>query len=143
MNISTRDPGRDRKALIGLGLAVVVFFVVRAALSVDASVPKIVSQEGSADALELRQVVEGRVAAKLDAAIEWVDAAVPDDGVTARLLVVPAYFLCAVALIYPRKIAAVLVDQPDGYGKLKYETAYPLRAFLKRLSGERPGASLA
>lgn len=54
MNISTRDPGRDRKALIGLAAAVVLFFVLRAFLSGDATAPKIVTQEGSVDALELR-----------------------------------------------------------------------------------------
>lgn len=54
MNISTRDPGRDRKALMALGLAVVLYFVVRAALSGDAGGPKIVTREGTVDALELR-----------------------------------------------------------------------------------------
>ena len=50
MNIT----GRNRKALMALGLAVVLYFVARAVLSGDSSAPKIVAQEGSADALELR-----------------------------------------------------------------------------------------
>jgi hypothetical protein len=54
VKISTRDSGRDRKALIGLVVAVVLFFVVRAMLSGDAAAPKVVSQEGTVDTLELR-----------------------------------------------------------------------------------------
>jgi Type II secretion system (T2SS), protein M subtype b len=54
VKISTRDPGRDRKALIGLVLAVVLFFVVRALLSGDAAGPKVVGQEKTTEMLELR-----------------------------------------------------------------------------------------
>ena len=53
MNIS-RDPARDRKALIALAVAVVVFLVLRLLPSGNASAPKIVSQSASLDDLELR-----------------------------------------------------------------------------------------
>lgn len=94
------------------------------------------------DALELQQVVEGRVAAKLDAAIEWVDREVPDDAVVARLLVIPAYYVHALVLIDKSTYSAVLVDQPDRYRRLRYQKKYTLRAFLKALAGERPGGTL-
>jgi hypothetical protein len=53
VNIS-RDPGRDRKALIALAVAVVVFLVLRVLPSGNASAPKVVSQSASLDDLELR-----------------------------------------------------------------------------------------
>jgi len=53
MNIS-RDSARDRKALIALAVAVVVFLVLRALPSGNGSTPRVVSQSASLDDLELR-----------------------------------------------------------------------------------------
>jgi hypothetical protein len=92
--------------------------------------------------LDVQQVVESPVAARLDQAMAWVDRAVPDNAVTARLLVIPAYYVHALLLIRGKKLTAVLVDQPAGFTALKYQKEYPLREFLKRLSKEQPGATL-
>ena len=53
MNVS-RDPARDRKALIALGVAVLLFVVFRFLPSGNDSVPKVVAQNASIDDLELR-----------------------------------------------------------------------------------------
>ena len=53
MNIS-RDPARDRKALIALAVAVVFFLIFEALPSGGGSAPKVVSQSASIDDLELR-----------------------------------------------------------------------------------------
>ncbi len=53
MNIS-RDPARDRKALIGLAVAVVFFALFKFLPSGGGSAPKVVSPSASTDDLELR-----------------------------------------------------------------------------------------
>jgi len=53
VNVS-RDPARDRKALIALGVAVLLFVVFRFLPSGNDSVPKVVAQNASIDDLELR-----------------------------------------------------------------------------------------
>src|SRR5205823_6397738 len=53
VNVS-RDPARDRKALIALGIAVLLFVVFRFLPSGNDSVPKVVAQNASIDDLELR-----------------------------------------------------------------------------------------
>jgi hypothetical protein len=94
------------------------------------------------DEMELQQVFESAIAAKIDRAIAWVDRHVPDDGIIVRLLVIPAYYLHALVLIRKNKYSAVLADQPDGYRQLKYEKEYPLSEFLRRLSKERMAGTL-
>jgi hypothetical protein len=93
-------------------------------------------------ALDVQQVVESPIAARLDRAMAWVDRAVPRDTVTARLLVIPAYYVHALLLIRGKKLTAVLVDQPAGFKALKYEKEYPLKDFLRRLAREQPGRTL-
>jgi hypothetical protein len=53
VNIS-RDPARDRKALIALAVAVLGFLIFRLVPSGSGSAPKVVSQSSSLDDLELR-----------------------------------------------------------------------------------------
>lgn len=95
------------------------------------------------DELEVQQLGESPVAAKLDASLTWLDEHVPDDNITVRLLIAPAYFVHALAIIRPKKISVVLVDQPDGMTTLQSETEYPIKDFLKRLAKATPGMSLA
>jgi hypothetical protein len=59
-----------------------------------------------------------------------------------RLLVIPAYYVHALLLVRGRRYSAVLVDQPDGFTRLKYQKEYPLRDFLRRLAKERPAGTL-
>ncbi len=95
------------------------------------------------DELEVQQLGESPVAAKLDGALTWLDEHAPDDNVTVRLLIAPAYFVHALAIIRPKKTSVVLVDQPDGMTTLQSETEYPIKDFLKRLAKAIPGMSLA
>ncbi len=95
------------------------------------------------DELEVQQLGESPVAAKLDDAITWLETTVPDDNVTVRLLIAPAYFVYALAIIRPKKITVMLVDQPDGTTTLQPEREYPIKDFLKRLAKASPGMSLA
>lgn len=92
--------------------------------------------------LQVEQWVESPIAAKIDAAIAWVDEAHPDDDVTVRLLVIPAYYVHALLLIRNKKYAAVLVDQAPGFKKLKYQVEYKLKEFLKRLAKEKSSGTL-
>jgi hypothetical protein len=94
------------------------------------------------DDQEVQQVVESPISDKLDRAMAWVDRHVPRDDATVRLLVIPAYYVNALAIIRKKKYTAVLVDQPPGFTRLTYEREYPLRDFLKRLAREKVGGTL-
>jgi hypothetical protein len=101
------------------------------------------NQEGfQPDALDVQQVVESPIAEKIDRAIAWIDREIPDDSVTVRLLVIPAYYVHGLLLVEKNKYSAVLADQPQSYEGLQYEKRYPLRDFLKRLAKERMSGSL-
>jgi hypothetical protein len=87
------------------------------------------------------------VAAKIDAAIGWADRHVKGR-TTVRLLVVPAYFVHAFAVVRDNpptpaeRYTAVLIDQPETYTRLEYEREYPLAEFLKLLAKEKPAADM-
>lgn len=102
-----------------------------------------VEQGFAAGGLEVNQVGPQPLAAKIDAAVTWVDANVPDDAATVRLLVAPAYYVHALLIVRGDLLSAVLVSQPDSFKRLDYEREYPFRDFLKRLAGERPGGTFA
>jgi hypothetical protein len=92
--------------------------------------------------LHVEQWFQSPIAGKLDEAINWVDQSIPNDGVTVRLLFIPAYYVHALLLIRGGKYSAVLVDQPAGFTQLEYRKEYPLGDFLKRLSKEKMASSL-
>src|SRR5262249_10513514 len=99
-------------------------------------------QDFAGEDLQVEQWVASPVAAKLDGAIVWVDEEHPDDDVTVRLLVIPAYYLHALLIIKGKKLSAVVVDQPPGFSELKEKKEYPLKRFLKRLSKEKMSGTL-
>jgi hypothetical protein len=102
------------------------------------------SRQGFAgtDDMQVEQLVASPVAAKIDAAIAWVDEEHPDDDATVRLLVIPAYYVHALLMVRGEKYSAVLADQPPGFTELKERKEYPLRKFLKRLAKESPSGTL-
>lgn len=95
------------------------------------------------EALEVSRWVASPIAGKIDDAIAWVDANYPDDDATVRLLVAPAYLLHALMIIRGRRCDVVLVDQPAGRTRLKYERRYTLKQFIAALSKETPCGTLA
>lgn len=96
--------------------------------------------QGLAAAPEVQQFGPQPLAAKLDAAVTWADANLPDDAVV-RLLAVPAYYVHALVVVRGKRLSAVLVSQPAGFTRLEYEREYPLRDFLKRLAKEQPAGT--
>ena len=91
---------------------------------------------------QVQSVFESPIAGRIDEAITWADRHVRGRA-TVRLLVIPAYYVHALAVV-PRDgvPSAVLADQPEGFKQLKYRRLYPLKEFLKLLAKEKPGRSL-
>jgi hypothetical protein len=80
------------------------------------------------------QLAESVLAEKIDAAIEFVDAKLPGNGV-ARLLVVPAYYVHAFWIHSPTQDDVVVIDRPEG-SALQYQHLYRADEFLQALAGE-------
>ena len=89
----------------------------------------------------VQQLTESPVAAQIDRVIRWIDRRAPGRA-TARLLVAPAYYLHAFAIIRDDKLTAVLADQPKDFHRIEYEREYPFKDFLKLLAKEKLAGSL-
>jgi hypothetical protein len=92
--------------------------------------------------LEVSQLMESPIVAKVDAVVDWIDEFLTDDDATIRLLLIPAYYVHALLIVRGDKLSAVLVDQPTTFTQLKYEKEYTLKQFLKRLAKERISETL-
>jgi hypothetical protein len=92
--------------------------------------------------LQVEQIVQSPIAAKVAEALAWVDQSFADDDATVRLLVIPAYYVQALLIIRGQKYSAVLVDQPAASRRLEYRKEYVLRTFLKQLGKEHVSGTL-
>ena len=82
------------------------------------------------------QLFESHIAEQIDKAIDWVDGNAQGDPLV-RLLIMPAYHLHAFWLLDQENSELLLVDMPDGYTRLKYETFYSPKDFLETLAQEQ------
>ena len=76
------------------------------------------------------------IAEKIDKAADWIDNNVKGDPLV-RLLIVPAYYLHAFWLEDQGTSHVLVIDMPDGFTRLKYNTLYASKEFLEALAKER------
>ena len=82
------------------------------------------------------QLFESAVAERVDEAVDWVDQNVMSDPLV-RLLVMPAYHLHAFWLVEKGLSQLLVVDMPESYTLLKYQTLYCPKTFLDTLAKEQ------
>ena len=81
----------------------------------------------------VEEIVTSQIAARVDAAIRWLDNNLHSEDVV-RLLVIPAYFVQAFWIVEALGNRILLIDRPASLSMLEYERLYPEREFFKVLS---------
>jgi hypothetical protein len=86
---------------------------------------------------QVQEVVHSPAAPRIDEAIGWIDAHVPEDA-EASLLLVPAFYLTAFWLHEPQRDKIVIADMPPRLGDLQLLRLYSSAEFLSKLAVVKP-----
>jgi hypothetical protein len=91
---------------------------------------------------EIQRWFESPVAAAVNDALDWVDEQFPGDDDLVRLMVIPAYYCHALAVIVGKKVSVVLADKPEDWKEPKHKTIYTFAEFMAALAKHKPGGTL-